>query len=137
MPRTYGLPTIHKEGCPLRPPHIICPNNLASPLKPTIGKTESHIQNSAALVETLDTLVLAPTERVVSLDIVSLHTRVPLGGTVDLLVPLFSTAIVKIFEFVAKSTYCTYSVKFYEQVKGEATESPLAPVIANFFMNSL
>lgn len=41
------------------------------------------------------------------------------------------------FEFVLTSTYFTYKGKYYEQVEGVAMRSPLAPVIADIFMEGL
>lgn len=73
----------------------------------------------------------------VSLDVVSPLTRVPLMATLELLIPLIPDATIWMFEFVLTSTYFIYKGEFYEQVEGVAMGSPLPPVIADFFMEAL
>lgn len=70
---------------------------LTSLLKTLLGNTDAHVKNSTELVETLDSLVRGPGGRLVSLDVVSLFTGVPLRETLDLLTPLFSEATVWMF----------------------------------------
>lgn len=81
--RMYGLLKVHKVGCPLRPIvntiglHTLYAMSqfLAGLLKPYIRKTSTYVKNSAALVDTLDGLILAPTDIMLILDVVSLYTR--------------------------------------------------------------
>lgn len=84
--------------------------------------------NSVQLVEQLD---VAPTDKLISRDIVALFTRMPISVALDLLSPLFPESTVKMFEFVLRSTYFSYKGLFFE---GIAMGSLLSPVIANFFM---
>lgn len=56
---------------------------LTGLLKPLVGKTEAHVKNSASLVALLDSTMLAPTDVIVSLDVVSLYTNVPIQQTLQ------------------------------------------------------
>lgn len=94
-------------------------------LKPLLGNTKAHVCNSV-MTEILDSLVLGPSDRLVSLDVVSLFTRDLLKATLELLTTLFPETTIQMFEFVLTSTYYTYRGEFYEQVKGVAMGSPLA-----------
>jgi hypothetical protein len=91
-PRLYGLPKIHKEGVPLRP--IV--NCIASPtyslakyltglLNPLVGYSPSHIRNSEDFIHKLNTISLKESDILVSFNVVSLLTRVPLEETLLLL----------------------------------------------------
>ncbi|KAG8237323.1 hypothetical protein J437_LFUL014488, partial [Ladona fulva] len=91
-PRLYGLPKIHKDGVPLRPivsainsPTYNLAKYLASLLSPLVGHCEHHITNSTEFVKILPKIHLDPEDIMVSFDVVSLFTRVPLEDTLDLL----------------------------------------------------
>ncbi|XP_046395026.1 uncharacterized protein LOC124162506 [Ischnura elegans] len=91
-PRFYGLPKIHKEGTPLRPivsainsPTYYVAKYLTGILTPFLGLSEHHVKNSLEFVNTLKGIRLDPTDLMVSLDVVSLFTRVPLVDTLSLL----------------------------------------------------
>ncbi|XP_046382334.1 uncharacterized protein LOC124153280 [Ischnura elegans] len=70
----------------------------------------------------------------VSFDVVSLFTKVPLKETLQLLSARFNAKIVNLFQHVLTSTYFQFRGEFYEQTDGVAMGSPLSPAIANFFM---
>jgi len=85
LPRAYGLPKIHKKDCPLR--IIISSINsslysLAAFLHDILYKNlpfpNSHIENSFALIKKLNNLYLDDYYDLISLDVVSLFTNVPL-----------------------------------------------------------
>lgn len=106
-PWIYGLNKMQKEGCPLWPivntigsPSYDLSKYLAGLLKPLLGHIDMNVWNSAVLVETLGSLTLAPMDLLVSLDVVSLFTRIPLRPTLEVLTPLFPEATVKQFEFI-------------------------------------
>ncbi|XP_046398161.1 uncharacterized protein LOC124164967 [Ischnura elegans] len=140
-PRLYGLPKIHKKGVPLRP--IV--SSIASPtynlakyltwlLSPYVGLGEHHVKNSAEFVNILDDIKVKDTDILVSLDVVSLFTRVPLVDTIELLQNIFDENTVKLFHHVLTSTYFKYDQEFFEQTDGVPMGSPLSPAIANFYM---
>ncbi|EZA62948.1 hypothetical protein X777_15541 [Ooceraea biroi] len=85
LPRAYGLPKIHKDGCPLRI-IVSCINSplyaLSSFLHDTIHENivfpKSHVKNSYQLVNELRSINLDSNVQFVSFDVVSLFTNVPL-----------------------------------------------------------
>ncbi|XP_023707533.1 uncharacterized protein LOC111864490 [Cryptotermes secundus] len=84
-PRLYGLPKIHKPDIPLRPivsiigsPTYRLAKHLAGLLSTYTGNGPHHISNSMEFVHTLDSLHVDPYDIMVSFDVVSLFTRVPI-----------------------------------------------------------
>ena len=87
LPHIYGLPKIHKDSIPLRP---IVSNRgstchslshfLVEIISPLTGKSSSYVKNSAHFVERI---IDAPihSKQMVSLDEVSLFTKVPTDDT--------------------------------------------------------
>ena len=69
----------------------------------------------------------------VSFDVVSLFTNVPIVDSLELLSHHFED-VLALFKHVLTSTYFCFDGQFYEQMDGVAMGSPLSPVIANFFM---
>ena len=70
----------------------------------------------------------------VSFDVVSLFTKVPVDDSLSLLNHHFTEDILALFKLVLISTYFCVNSQFFEQTDGVAMGSPLPPVIANFFM---
>jgi retron-type reverse transcriptase len=70
----------------------------------------------------------------VSFDVVSLFTNVPIVDSLELLSQRFEDDVLALFKHVLTSTYFCFGGQFYEQTGGAAMGSPLSPVIANFFM---
>jgi hypothetical protein len=70
----------------------------------------------------------------VSFDVVSLFTRVPLMDTLRLLEAKIDKDMVNLFHHVLTSTYIKHDGQFLEQRNVVAMGSPLSPVIANFYV---
>jgi retron-type reverse transcriptase len=70
----------------------------------------------------------------VSFDVVSLSTNVPIVDSLELLRHHFEEDVLALFKHVLTSTYFCFDGHFYEQTDGVAMGPPLSPVIANFFM---
>jgi hypothetical protein len=70
----------------------------------------------------------------VSFDIVSLFTKVPIRETMDLLGRHFEEGVLGLFRRVLTTSYITFNGQFYGQTDGMAMGSPFSPVIANFYM---
>jgi hypothetical protein len=70
----------------------------------------------------------------VSFDVVSLFTKVPIRDTLQLLGQNFEEDLLALFKHVLTSTYFCFKGQFYEQTNKVAMGSPLSPVVANFFM---
>ena len=81
-PKFYGLPKIHKPDVPLRP--IVASQgsptyNLAKYLagKSFVGKSEHYVVNSKKFITKIEQTKLDEDEILVSFDVVSLFTNVP------------------------------------------------------------
>jgi hypothetical protein len=140
-PRLYGLPKIHKLGLPLRPtvsttgsPTYRLAQHLARLLSGHTGHSPNHIKNSIEFVQVLSSIQVATHEIMVSFDIVSLFTKVPIRATMDLLGRHFEEDVLGLFRHVLTTSYFTFHGQFYGQTDGVAMGSPLSPVIANFYM---
>ena len=140
-PRMYGLPKIHKANVPLRPivsaigsPTYNIAKHLTTMIQPLIGQTDSYIRDSAHFIEKIAPLTVKPDDLLVSFDVVSLFTMVPIDESLQLIKNHFPEDICALFHHCLKTTYFQYNEEFYEQTDGVAMGSPLSPVIANFFM---
>ena len=86
----YGLPKIHKPNIPLR--LIVCTINsptyevakmIAKILTPLTGHTNSYIRDSAHFVEESKEWKLNDYDIIVSFDVNSLFTNVPINDVLD------------------------------------------------------
>jgi hypothetical protein len=73
-------------------------------------------------IDTIHTLRAGPRDILVSFDVVSVFTMVPIVEALLL------------FRHVLTSSFFRFNCQFYEQTDGVAMGSPLSPVIANYFM---
>jgi hypothetical protein len=140
-PRLYGLPKIHKEGVPLRPivnnigaPTYQLSKYLAGLLSQLTGNSAHNVKNSFQFVRILESLRIQPEDLMVSFNVVSLFTNIPIVDSLELLIHHFEDDVLALFKHVLNSTYFCFDGQFYEQTDGVAMGSPLSPVIANFFM---
>ena len=136
-PRLYGLPKIHKANVPLRP-IVACINSLCYNLSkyvtklisPLVGKSDSYVKNSEHFISMIKDLNLGPDETLVSFDVSSLFTNVPVDEAVevihDMLVKdetlderttLLPDRIAEFLETCLNSTYFSYKNVIYKQVK--------------------
>ena len=80
----------------------------------------------------------------VSFDVTSLFTNIPLSETIKLAVDLIKTSqpdlnisekdLTSLFNLATCETHFLFKGKFYDQIDGVAMGSPLAPILANLFM---
>ena len=86
-------------------------------------------------------------ETMVSFDISSLFTKVPIGEAVDIIrarlekdeslgvrTPLSPGRIAELLQLCLRSTYFSFNGEFYEQREGAAMGSPVSAVVANLYM---
>ena len=153
-PKFYGLPKIHKPNIPLRPivasqgsPTYALAQYLADILKPIVGKTKHNIINSKHLISTTKHLKIGDNEFLVSFDVVSLFTNVPVeeactiakerlcsDSTLSKRTFLSPENIYDLLKLCLTTTCFQWREKFYEQTDGAPMGSPLSPVMANVFM---
>jgi len=91
-PKFYCLPKIHKPDIPLRPIVASCGSityhlakHVAWLLRPLVGRTKHHIKNSLDLVHKLKELRLTEEESLVSFDVTSLFTNVPVEESIEII----------------------------------------------------
>ena len=140
-PRIYGLPKIHKEGAPLRPivntiggPTYLLAKFLALKLKPLVGRTESFMKDSASFIDELKDIKLDPRDILVSFDVVSLFTCIPIKEAMEVINRLTDPDTARLVEICLTSTFVSFEGEFFEQTYGVTMGSPLSPVVANLFM---
>ncbi|KAG8238481.1 hypothetical protein J437_LFUL004944 [Ladona fulva] len=117
-PRLYGLPKVHKEGIPLRPivnginsPTYLLARYLSKLLTPLIGESNRAVKNSAEFVTTLKQLKLDNGGMLVSFDVVSLFTKVPIQESLILIEEKLGEEITPLFRHALTSNYFLYQGK--------------------------
>ena len=153
-PRLYGLPKVHKPGCPLRPilsmsgsPQYAASQWLCHVLAPVLQLYSRHcVKDSFSFVETLREQPIPNNAHMCSFDVVSLFRNVPLEETVDICADaLYRNEKIEPPSLTEKSFRellfaLTSGVEFsfndimYRQIVGVAMGSPLGPVLANIFV---
>ena len=156
-PKFYGLPKIHKEGMPLRP--IVSSigvvtystsKEISRILKPLVGKSPYHIQNSQDFIQQIQGIQLQPNQSMVSFNVKALFTSVPIQPAITIIKKLLEEDqslqqrttmsvdnIICLLEFCLKSTYFTFEGQHFEQLEGAAMGSPISPIVSNLYMENL
>ena len=155
----FGLAKIHKiktekkdvKDLPLRPVISNIGTStyqlskfLASILAP-LTKNDRNIESSKDFVNRLKELRIHDGYKMVSLDVVSLFTKVPLDYTIKIILDkIYKEMKVKtklsreelktLLELCTKEMHFSFNDKIYKQIDGVAMGSPLGPVLANIFM---
>ena len=155
--RLYGLPKLHKVKDPktITPPfrpivssigtyNYNLAKYLCSLLKPHIS-SEFCATDTFSFVQEIQQFDFSD-KFLVSYDVTSLFTNIPLSETIDLGVnaiidgnmnpdlKLSKVHLKQLFNFATSHTHFLFNGCFYNQIDGVAMGSPLAPVLANFFM---
>ena len=152
--RVYGTPKMHKFSssdsfpklCPIVSSIGTFNYNLAcflcyviSPLVPN----DYSCKDTFSFVSQIKNANLSK-KFLVSYDVTSLFTNIPLQETIDIAINLIfnrnpnlsitKKELKKLFLFATSQTHFVFNSKFYNQIDGPAMGSPLAPVLANIFM---
>ena len=112
-----------------------------------VGKNSYTVKNSAQFVTNLQGVCISPNDQLVSFNVVSLFTQVPIDHALKVVERRLSDdrtlierttipvqQLVQLTELCLFSTYFKYQSKFYEQTDGAAMGSLVSPNIANLFM---
>ena len=91
-PQIYGLLKVHKEGTPLQPivtaigssTHQLA-RELARILKPLSETTDSYAKDSSTFVDNISQTTILESDVLVSFDVESLFTRVPVDEALDVI----------------------------------------------------
>jgi aromatic ring-cleaving dioxygenase len=77
---------------------------------------------------------LSDNDLLVSFDVASLFTKVPISDTLELLERHFSPGIIPLFRHCLTQCFFLFNGEFYKQIDGVAMGSPISPAIANYYM---
>ena len=151
--RLYGLPKTHKmtnlsQVPPFRP---ICSSvgaynhklakYLARILQPLLPD-EYSVKDTFSFVSEIQAATISESY-MVSFDVVSLFTNVPLEECISLAVDKILESkqlkmsrknLEKLFRFCTSQTHFLFNGIYYDQIDGVCMGSPLGPVLANLFM---
>ena len=156
-PHIYGLPKVHKENVPLRPIVSFCTSPtyslsryLATLLSPLVGGSSSHVRNSRDFVSFMLLQQLQPGEILVSFDVVSLFTRIPITLALQIArkrleeddsladrTPLSIDNIISLLDLCLNATFFMFRRITYQQVFGTAMGSPVSVVVANLVLEDV
>ena len=121
--------------------------SLTNVLFPLTGNSDFTVTNSAHFVSTIASEKIQDHEMMMSFDVESLLTNVPVEGVVQTALrklksdphladrtTLTPVQIADLLDFILRSTYFQHNGSIYEQRDGAATGSPVSAVIANLYM---
>ncbi|CAL8128770.1 unnamed protein product [Orchesella dallaii] len=157
IPQLYGLPKIHKPAIPMR---IIVDfrysafYNLAKYeagiLQVVASGHTTTLRNSYQIAEELKTLVIPPGYHMVSFDVVSLFTNVPIQDTLLYIedcmknnqnwkskTKLSLQEFMRLLNLTMKNNYFIWKKNVYRQKTGTPMGSPVSPVFAELFLQKL
>ncbi|XP_044754973.1 uncharacterized protein LOC123313928 [Coccinella septempunctata] len=153
-PRLYCLRKIHKTTLSLRP-IVSCINapftNLARYLHNIfiglLSTSTYSIKNSFSLVESLTDIIVPEDYILISLDVVSLFTNVPLSLVTQLVIKhwnliscytvLDKKSFLLLLDTYFESSYFVFNCQFYKQLDGNPMGAPASNSIAEFVMHEL
>ena len=150
LPYLYGTVKTHKDGYPMRP--IISTvgtvsyelsKYLVHLLQPLVGTiSNSHVHNSTQFVDMLQRCIPAPDDVMVSFDVKSLFTCVPINDVLDFLrVELSKYAltlpvwiVLELIQLCVVDTCFTFNGEFFKQKFGMQMGNCLSPVMSSIYM---
>ena len=151
IPRLYGLPKIHKNDCPIRPilsmsgsPTHGLAQWLANVLQPVSDfVSEFCVPDSFAFANSIRNINLENL-KMVSFDVVSLFTNVPIRKTVDIIrklisdhdisLPIPTDLLCDLILLCVEHVQFAFNDQLYFQNDGIAMGSPLGPILSNIFV---
>ncbi|VDP50641.1 unnamed protein product [Schistosoma margrebowiei] len=153
-PRLYGLPKVHKTGLPLRPVLDMynTPYHKTAKWLVRILNTLHKLVANRSVKDVFDFISNVEHtnlngKRMISLDVASLFTNVPLTETIDFVCQQLQEKQINIGipdvslkELLLKCTmnvHFVFNNTYYRQIDGIAMGSPLSPIHAHFFLAKL
>ena len=145
IPKFYGLPKVHKANTPQPIVSSIgsvtygVAKELARIIKPLVGSTEHHLNNSKEFIEEIKKIKLEEGECIPSYDVSASFTSVPILSALDIInnklqqdadlhnrTNMTTPNIIELLDFCLNNTYFTFQGVLYQQTKGAAMGSPVA-----------
>ena len=153
-PRFYGLPKIHKPTIPIRPivsytgtPLYNLSKYVADILTTYTKNPDKHTENSKQFSEYIRNVTIEEDEKLVSFDVTSLYTNVPIKDTLVIIRDLLEndenlnektkippSNLLEIIEFLLTKTWFIFDGKYYSQTDGVAMGGPASSVVAEIYM---
>ena len=155
-PKLYRQPKVHKKDVPLR--SIVSSmssvtygvaEELARILKPLVGKTIYHVNNSKEFEDEIRNSKIEERECITSFDVTALFTSIPEASALVLIkdrleqdtellnrTPLSASYIIKLLGFCLNNSYFFFQNQFFDQNKGTSMGSSVSPIVANIFMEA-
>ena len=151
--KLYGLPKTHKTGVPVRPilSAVTCHNyKLAKflvPLLSPLASSDFTVTDVFSFAKEIQERTDLNRQFMISLDIESLFTNVPVSETIDIILSkLFPHNSViyngftrnefsALLKLAVEDSYFVFDGKMYKQIDGMAMGSPLGPLFANIFLS--
>ena len=147
----YGLPKVHKEGCPTRPILSAIGTfnyNLSKYLVPILAPLTVNchtVTDSFTWARELSTMNSVNCT-MASFDVKSLFTNIPLDETINICTDELYKGVEyvngfsksqfhRLLSLAAKDCYFIFDGLFYKQHDGVAMGSPLGPTLANAFLS--
>ena len=152
--KLYGTCKVHKNGNPLRPvvsmigtPEYDLAKYLDSFIKPNIPD-KFMLNSTFSFIDKIKSFEFRPGDKLVSFDVESLFTNVPLEETIGIAAdyvysenskntPKFEKSIFIKLLRIATGGIFEYNGKLYKQVDGVTMGSPLGPTLANIFLANI
>lgn len=154
-PKIYGLPKIHKEGLPLRPicasmsvPSYELSKFLVQILKNLVEGSKYNVKNSSSFIQALTPVELDKDDIMVSFDVVSLFTNVPIRTVLEIIdkswnhlknhTQIKKSMFMEMLRFcIIDNNYVEFGGHTYQQKQGVPMGSPASPILADIFMEHL
>ena len=152
--KLYGTVKVHKPNFPLRPvvsmvntPEYALAKFLDNMIKPYLPQTRM-LKSTDHFIEELKEFNPNSQNTMVSFDVISLFTNVPLVETIDIIInrlydehnnnsiPIPKDIFKKLVLLATQGIFM-HNERFYKQVEGIIMGNPLGPTMANFFMAHL
>ncbi len=149
--KIYGLPKVHKPEVPLRPivslvgaPNYKISKWLFRQLNPLTRNCETSIRNSAEFLQKLRGITISDDEIMVSFDVVSLFTSIPLDVArhcTEEILETFETkipaaALLELLDLCLETNF-VFDHQCYQQLKGAPMGSPISGFLAEITMQKL
>ena len=156
-PLFYGTVKIHKPDAPLRP--IVsavgsATYNMAKfiskHLNPYVRNSSSYLVNTRDFIQKLETTTIEDDENLVSFDVKSLFTSVPVDDAIDVINEVLKEdtdfekrtsvspqTLMEMLRVCLTATSFQFRSKHYELEDGLAMGSPVSPAVACIFMSKL
>nr|XP_008123603.1 PREDICTED: uncharacterized protein LOC103282659 [Anolis carolinensis] len=155
IPVFYILPKIHKGIIPPPGRPIVSgTSSILEPLakyldhflQPFVLKTQSYIKDTTHFINIIESLHIPRNSTLMTLDITSLYTNVPLNEVRTIIKDLFDSResqtppthfLMDLLDIVLENNYFKFDTQFYLQIWGVAMGSAVAPCLANLFVSQL